>query len=271
MTLSYGTSFADANTKVVVLSDGNVGIGTTFPSGKLEVVGNGLFSGVVTADSGSTSFPFIAKSTGTRAGIHCINEATTGTDNIAEIRLSGYDDVVPSLGIVGQLFGTDANNTDSAFGKNTVVLMNHRIDGGIVFSTGIGNNSSTFSTANITAIIDASGNMGVGTEGNTLTEKFEAVGNIKATTGVFKSTSTGDNYMAGNLAVGKSSVTTGYTLDVAGEIRAKFLRLDDNGAFAAAPSSASDTGLLGEVRLDTGYIYLCVGTNTWRRVAINTW
>jgi hypothetical protein len=73
MTLSYGTSFADANTKVVVLSDGNVGIGTTFPSGKLEVVGNGLFSGSVETSqlklSALNTAPTSATDTGTTGEI----------------------------------------------------------------------------------------------------------------------------------------------------------------------------------------------------------
>lgn len=38
-----------------------------------------------------------------------------------------------------------------------------------------------------------------------------------------------------------------------------------------APSSASDTGTLGEIRVDANYIYICTATNTWKRVAIATW
>ncbi len=38
-----------------------------------------------------------------------------------------------------------------------------------------------------------------------------------------------------------------------------------------APSSASDTGTTGEIRYDSNYIYVCVATNTWKRVAISTW
>ena len=42
-------------------------------------------------------------------------------------------------------------------------------------------------------------------------------------------------------------------------------------ALNTAPSSASDTGTLGEVRIDTSYIYVCTATNTWKRSAITTW
>lgn len=42
-------------------------------------------------------------------------------------------------------------------------------------------------------------------------------------------------------------------------------------ALNTAPSSAIDTGTTGEIRIDANYIYICVATNTWKRVAIATW
>jgi hypothetical protein len=37
-----------------------------------------------------------------------------------------------------------------------------------------------------------------------------------------------------------------------------------------APVSSSDTGLKGEVRYDTQFMYLCVDDNVWARIALNT-
>jgi len=37
------------------------------------------------------------------------------------------------------------------------------------------------------------------------------------------------------------------------------------------PSSATDTGIVGQIAWDTSYIYICVATNTWKRTAISTW
>lgn len=37
------------------------------------------------------------------------------------------------------------------------------------------------------------------------------------------------------------------------------------------PSSASDTGVAGTITRDANYIYICVATDTWKRVAISTW
>mgnify|MGYP007063366954 CR=1 FL=1 len=37
------------------------------------------------------------------------------------------------------------------------------------------------------------------------------------------------------------------------------------------PSSAGDLGVQGEIRWDTNYIYVCVATDTWKRVALSSW
>lgn len=37
------------------------------------------------------------------------------------------------------------------------------------------------------------------------------------------------------------------------------------------PASAGATGTLGDICWDSSYIYVCVGTNTWKRAAISTW
>ena len=39
----------------------------------------------------------------------------------------------------------------------------------------------------------------------------------------------------------------------------------------SAPSSSSATGLVGEIRVVDGYVYVCVANNTWKRVALTTW
>jgi hypothetical protein len=37
------------------------------------------------------------------------------------------------------------------------------------------------------------------------------------------------------------------------------------------PATASSTGVAGTLVWDSGYIYVCVATDTWKRVAISTW
>ncbi len=42
-------------------------------------------------------------------------------------------------------------------------------------------------------------------------------------------------------------------------------------ALNIAPASATATGTLGEIRVVTGFIYVCIATNTWVRTALTTW
>lgn len=37
------------------------------------------------------------------------------------------------------------------------------------------------------------------------------------------------------------------------------------------PASASAEGSVGQYALDTNYLYLCVDTNTWKRIALSSW
>lgn len=39
----------------------------------------------------------------------------------------------------------------------------------------------------------------------------------------------------------------------------------------SVPSISSVTGVFGELRVDGNYLYICIGTNNWRRVSISGW
>ena len=89
----------------------------------------------------------------------------------------------------------------------------------------------------------------------------------------------GTDYSAGTsaLATGivKSTTTTGaLTIAVAGD----FPTLNQNTTgqargitTGAVPASASATGVAGTVAWESGFLYVCVATDTWERVAIATW
>ena len=40
---------------------------------------------------------------------------------------------------------------------------------------------------------------------------------------------------------------------------------------SSVPASAAATGTAGMLAYDSSYIYVCVATDTWKRVAIATW
>lgn len=58
---------------------------------------------------------------------------------------------------------------------------------------------------------------------------------------------------------------TGKPTDLAG------YGITDAAKLVAAPVAANSTGVAGTWAWDAGFIYVCVATNTWKRVAIATW
>lgn len=40
---------------------------------------------------------------------------------------------------------------------------------------------------------------------------------------------------------------------------------------SSPPASAAAAGVAGQIEWDSSFIYVCVATNTWKRVAIATW
>lgn len=38
-----------------------------------------------------------------------------------------------------------------------------------------------------------------------------------------------------------------------------------------APTANTSTGTAGQVAWDSGYVYVCIATNTWKRAALSTW
>ena len=41
--------------------------------------------------------------------------------------------------------------------------------------------------------------------------------------------------------------------------------------FVAAPTGATATGTTGQYSGDTGFIYICIGTDTWTKTPIGSW
>jgi hypothetical protein len=43
------------------------------------------------------------------------------------------------------------------------------------------------------------------------------------------------------------------------------------GPWVAVPSTATSTGTAGQLAYASGFLYVCVATNTWKRVALSSW
>ncbi len=73
----------------------------------------------------------------------------------------------------------------------------------------------------------------------------------------------------GDSAIGAGSNTA--TLGNASIIRTILSGIIQKRTLDAAPTSATDTGTLGEIRVTTTHIYVCTATNTWARTALSSW
>lgn len=76
------------------------------------------------------------------------------------------------------------------------------------------------------------------------------------------------------LGVFKDGVETGYILLSANSSGNDVITLNADQVIISnthTPASASAAGTTGQIAWDANYIYICVATNTWKRVAISTW
>jgi len=75
------------------------------------------------------------------------------------------------------------------------------------------------------------------------------------------------NYFQGNTTFGTTS-DSGDKVYVVGSVRATQFKVS---ALNTAPVSATDSGQTGEIRITSGFIYVCISANTWVRAALSTW
>ncbi len=61
------------------------------------------------------------------------------------------------------------------------------------------------------------------------------------------------------------------TVTIRGSLTVNGVNTADRLKNTAAPATASSTGTAGDIRYASGFLYVCVATNTWQRVAIATW
>ena len=69
------------------------------------------------------------------------------------------------------------------------------------------------------------------------------------------------NYTKGNMDIGALEVAS---IDCAGDVVGK-LRMEGD-----EPASASASGTAGDMRFDSGFLYVCVSSDTWKRVSIGS-
>ncbi|MGF2034275.1 MAG: hypothetical protein RMZ43_002935 [Nostoc sp. CmiVER01] len=191
-----------------------------------------------------------------------------------------------------------SSEVDTLNASNVNLAGTQTVSGAKTFSNVVNITNSTASSSTTTGSLVTAGGMGVGgaiTAGSTVQAtayltpntglgnptyntrspgtKFVFYPNVNATNvdygigvsgGTFwlsvPSTSQGFYFFGGTTSTANISGT--------GVITGTQFRLS---ALNTAPTSATDTGTAGEIRIDANYIYFCTNANTWKRTALSTW
>jgi hypothetical protein len=277
---AIGATTASTGTFTNVTTTGNVGIGTTSPQAPLDVAGNAYFNsslvgGVnhVTIRGNSPVSGWGVLSFTTRVGTSDVNIASIA--GVIETNTSGSESG-------GFIFYTKAS-TGSLAEKVRITSSGN---------VGIG----TSSPGSRLEVIPGGGqgvncvnNGGAGTVNYSI--MGQAAGAAGANTGVYVNClnanenygvriinppagannyaiyadAAAKSYFAGNVGIGTTSpaISSGVGLHIGGST----LRLGE----ARTPASSTATGNQGEVCWDSSYLYVCIATNTWRRIAHSSW
>lgn len=191
------------------------------------------------------------------------------------VSLNSTSPTVGPLGTITQQTGADGINTISltdTFGGFTS-YMGRRAQGTAVSKSGVvaGNvlvqlagrgydSSSAYSVSTQGAFQVAAAETWTSTaHGSYLNLVITALGSITPMVG-------GRVQPSGGLSIGATAIST--------DPGAGNLLLDGNlrqGVSTGVPAAAGATGVAGTFAFDTGFVYVCTATNTWKRVAIATW
>ena len=189
---------------------------------------------------------------------------TTGYCNTFVGFGSGDENTTGSLNtFLGQLSGLNNVNGwyNTAVGADSLIL---NVDGGVNVAIGNGALYSNVSGGNNTAIgvsaLDASigsGNVALGYTAGA----YETGSNAFYVNNQDRANTAGDKTLSLLYGV-MAAAAANQKLTINGLL---------NQSVSKTPSAANDTGTAGDICWDANFIYVCVSTNTWKKVAIATW
>ena len=234
---------ADGTTNIlnVDTTNGRVGIGTTSPDYKLEVVGTlglgvGAGSGGRVELYGGAIWPILERNASTGGLIIDTNAGITAGQALLSVKENGTERfTILDNGNVG--IGTTGPD-----GKLEIVK-----------GTGQAGNADTDATLVLRNTVNDYERWGF---------RLDAAGDLH-----FDTTYSGSDYTrmsfsrAGNVGIG----TTGPTAKL--DVNSDIIRIRTT----KTPASAGAAGNTGDFCWDSGYVYMCVATNTWKRAALSTW
>jgi len=218
---------------------------------------------------------------------------SSGSGNLAEFQKDGNVKVtITEDGMIktgertagGVQFGTDSSNVITGGDGDNALFVG---PGSVTFASGTVGNLGILN--GVSTIKQLSGSYGSGLAltsmaagGSSIDQPMTFAAGAQVATGdqvafdfaaeITKATS--GNYTGIKLNVTETDVNAGnFLLDLQVGTTPKF-SVDPDGTPIVplqTPSSAGDTGTVGMIKWDTGYIYICTATDTWERVAVASW
>jgi hypothetical protein len=186
-------------------------------------------------------------SLGRSTGLQTVN-IQTATNSSGAVNIGGTNNATGTISIGRSIAEQTVNIATGNVGNNVTKTVN------------IGTN--TTNSSSITNI-NIGNNVGVGTInlGNAAGSGANQIVNIATGTQANKTLNFGTN------SNGTTSIAIGSTLGTS------TTTLNGNIIMSktATPASATATGTTGTIVWDANYIYVCIATNTWKRMLITTW
>lgn len=62
-----------------------------------------------------------------------------------------------------------------------------------------------------------------------------------------------------------------WLIEMGNRLRSLITLANANVHFVAVPASATAAGNPGDIAIDSTHLYVCVASNTWRRVSLSSW